>query len=159
MKQFVIEDNKLTLLIKKSPFLVRLIFFPISFLFFILPIGGMVAYLVSGNEFHIGFLFGIFISSLLGIYMLRITLWNTFGKEVIIFNNSKVTYTADYGWFKDSLKSKVINSISFSILNVGYEEDNTGVLFIGDKESNIESVAKLPINELEDLIKELKIIN
>ena len=96
---------------------------------------------------------------LMGFYMLRVSLWNTYGYETIVFDKQKVTYEANYGWFKDGKKTKDINPLVFSIKQVGYEEDKKGTLMIGTDDSCIECVTKIPIREIEELIEKLKNIN
>ncbi len=156
MNQYIITENTLILKVKKSPVFIRSILFLFSFLFFVLPIVGMAGYIFMRKGFHASFLFGIFFFGLLGFYLLRISLWNTYGKEEITFNGNQVSYVADYGWFKDSLKTKEINIITYSIRPIGYEDDNEGALVIGECESTIECVTKMPISDIEKLIEKLK---
>jgi len=35
------------------------------------------------------------------IYLVRLFLWNTYGKEIIFEENQSIVYLADYKWFKD----------------------------------------------------------
>lgn len=156
MKQYWLNNNELTLKVKKAPLFIRGVMFIFSFLFFTLPSLGMIASVLSGNKLHIGFFIGIGVFGLLGFYLLRISLWNTYGSEKIIFTKLNTTYEVDYKWFKDGKKVKEIIPLTFSIIPVGYEEDNTGVLKIGNNDSSINCVTKLPIIEIEKLIIELK---
>lgn len=109
-----------------------------------------------GDGFHFGFLFGIALFGLLGFYLLRVFLWNSYGKETIIFTNDGITYEADYGWFKSSKQFANIVETHFMISPIGYEDENLGVLIIRINESTIETVTKLPQETLEKLIQELK---
>lgn len=156
MNQYLIENNILTLKVKKSPLFILIVMYLFSFLFFILPIMGLTFALVNGSDFHIGFLFGIFFFGLMGFYLLRLTLWNTFGKELLIFNENQISYIIDYGWFKDSLKTKEIASKTYSIKQIGYDDDDEGVLVIENDNEKIECVTKISINEIKQLIIELK---
>lgn len=156
MKQYQLNNNELILKVKKSPFLVRFIMFIFSFVFFLAPLSGMIFSILLGKGFHFGFFIGIGIFGLLGFYMLRISLWNTYGFEKIIFNKKHVTYLANYKWFKDSEKTKEIEPLLFSITSIGYEEDNEGVLKIGFDNSSIECATKMPIPEIKKLIEELE---
>ena len=157
MAQAKLENNVLTLKVKKSPYLIRILLFVFSFLFFVAPFLGMLISIQLGNKFHIGFVIGIIVFGLLGFYMLRISLWNSFGKETIVFHKSEIIYEADYKWFKDGKKASKINPPYFSIIPIGYKEDNIGALFICDENENefIESVVKIPIEQLEGLIDTL----
>lgn len=81
--------------------------------------------------------------------MLRISLWNTFGKEIIKISGNKLNYIADYKWFKDKIKEFNFENINFYLNKVGYEEDNKAVLIIKfDKETVLETVTKIDIENL-----------
>lgn len=154
-KQYEINSNVLVLRVKKAPLFVRSVMFFFTSLFFLLPLTGMILGLAMGKGMHIGYLIGLFIFGLLGFYMLRMSLWNTYGKETITFNHENVIYLADYGWFKDGKKQKEINAPrEYSIRQIGYEDDNKGGLVIG-LDDPIICVTKMPIVELEELIDKL----
>lgn len=92
--------------------------------------------------------------------MLRISLWNTYGKESIEFGKNKLVYIADYHWFKDKVKEFTFENINYDIRQVGYEEDNKGVLVIKcDNDKVLETVTKITIFDLESLIIRLDNIN
>lgn len=153
--QYELNNNLLVIKVKKAPFFVRTVMFFFSFLFFILPLTGMILGLSMGKGMHVGYLIGLLFFGILGFYMLRISLWNTFGQEIIKFEKDKITYVADYGWFKDGVKQKEkTESQCYSFLNVGYEEDKLGCLVIGENDPII-CVAKISIVELEELIIKL----
>ena len=109
--------------------------------------------MLNGAPLKIGYLIGIGLGGLLGFYIFRIYLWNSFGKEIIIFNKNDVSYVADYRLFSDGEKNKKFDTLTYSITPIGYEEENLGLLTIGIEDNKIESVVKLPINQLEELIK------
>ena len=154
-RQYELHDNTLVLRVKKAPLFVRSVLFFFSFLFFLLPLVGMILGLAMGQGMHIGYLIGMFFFGLLGFYMLRISLWNTFGKETITFGAHEITYIADYGWFKDGKKEKEVSDfVLFSIRPIGYEDDNKGRLIIG-RDEPIHCVTKMPTPELEELIEKL----
>nr|WP_299202434.1 hypothetical protein [uncultured Brumimicrobium sp.] len=156
MKQYQIEGNKLILKVKKSPLFIRIIFFTVAILFFIMPLAGMLMYISLGNGFHIGFLMGVFFFGIMGFYILRMALWNTYGKETITFNKDQIKYIADYGWFKDGSTSvKTPDSIDYSIRNIGYEDEHKGALIIGGGERPIFCVTKMKNEEINELIEVL----
>jgi hypothetical protein len=152
MPSFTFENNLLRLKVKKSPFVIRAILFIVAFASFIFPTTGMVISITSGHGLHFGFLIGIGIFSLLGFYLLRIALWNTYGEELILFSKEEIIYEANYGWFKDGKKEIGIVSPKYSFKSAGYEEDNEGVLIISSESSQLESVVKMPVTELEALL-------
>lgn len=96
----------------------------------------------------------------MGFYLLRIALWNTYGKEIITFNNDIIDYIADYGWFKDSKKQIAVKErLDYGIMPIGYEEDHEGTLIISLEELNIVCVTKMPISEIEKLIEKLHVMD
>ncbi len=157
MIQHELNNRELTLRVKSSPVFIRAIMFLFAFLFFLLPCVGMILSMTMGNNFHIGFLIGIGFCSLMGFYLLRIALWNTYGVEVINFETNKVVYEVNYGWFKDGKKIKEIEPLIFSIKEIGYEEDNKGSLVIGSDDLCIECATKMSIDEIKSLIAKLEI--
>ncbi|MDO5980004.1 hypothetical protein [Flavivirga spongiicola] len=106
MKSYEINNNQLILKVRKSPVFIRSVMFLFSFLFFFSPLMGIALSISMGYQFHFGFLIWIGLFGLMGFYMLRISLWNTYGYETIVFDKQKVTYQANYGWFKDGKKLK-----------------------------------------------------
>jgi hypothetical protein len=158
MKQFDFQNDILFLKVKKSPLIVRIIFFIMSLGFFFIPVPGTAIAMSTGNGLKLGYFIGIAISLLGGFYMLRVSLWNTYGEEKIEIAGNKVIYEANYGWFKDGKKEIYFDRLSYSVKSIGYEEDNKGLLMIDSGEGKIESVVKMPIDELKELINLLEIM-
>ncbi|MGB0915255.1 MAG: hypothetical protein ACPGVI_04240 [Crocinitomicaceae bacterium] len=157
-KQYSIEGNELTISVKKAPILGRVLLYFITALTSLGPIAGIISSLASGSGFHISMFFGLVISGLIAFFLLRSSLWNTFGKETIIFNKNELIYSADYGWFKDKIKSLPITTeLHFEVNPVGYEEDNKGTLIIFNSEDGFVCTAKVDVDELNRLIEELRI--
>lgn len=111
--------------------------------------------LSNGGGITFGSVITIAIFSLLGFYLLRISLWNTFGKEIIEFNQDKITYTTDYGWFSDKVKEISVENLSCLIKPD--ESKTKGVLILEANKIQIESVVQLPISVLEEVIKQAKL--
>jgi len=155
MKQYHYQNNILNLKVKKSPFLVRTVMFVLAFSLFILPIGGAIFGIALGSGLHIGYFIAIGICSLIGFYTLRVSLWNTYGEEIIQIFENRIIYEANYGWFKDGKKETVIINPHFYAVSAGYEEDNEGVLVISSDDVMVESVVKMPITQLEQLVSKL----
>lgn len=152
MQQYNLSNNTLNLKVKKSPFLVRVVMFSLAFSFFIFPIVGAVFSVALGSGLHIGFFIGIGIFSLVGFHTLRVSLWNTYGEENIQFLESKIIYEANYGWFKDGKKEISISNPKFYALAAGYEEDKEGTLVITSNEAEIDTVVKMPMTEVGELV-------
>ncbi|MDR6968950.1 hypothetical protein J2X31_002976 [Flavobacterium arsenatis] len=156
MSQFSFENQQLKLQVVKSPLFIQGVLFLFTFLCFTLPIFGLIFNAIQGEGIKFGGILVLGIFSLIGFYMLRVSLWNRYGKEVIVFKNDEITYFADYKWFKDGEKSIDKNAIVYSIKPAGYEDENKGVLLISNGKSQIESVIKMSIQDIEIVIQLLK---
>lgn len=156
MKQYIIESNQLILKVNKSPIIVRVLLYIVTFLFIFLPLVGISFAMITGGELKFGMFISIGIFGLISFYMLRISLWNTYGSEIIAFDAGKIIYKADYGWFVDGRKEYEIEKPQFEIKQIGYESDSIGVLLIRDDKNYLETVTKISIKELENLIDVIK---
>lgn len=156
MEQIKIKENRLILRVKKSPLLGRILLYVITFLSITLPLGGFIVNMINGGELKFFNMVFLFIFGLIAFYMLRVSLWNTYGKESIEFGKNKLTYVADYYWFKDKVKEFDFENIKYEVKLIGYEEDNKGVLVIKfDDDKVLETVTKIQIFDLESLINRL----
>jgi hypothetical protein len=157
MKQYELLENELILRVKRAPVIIRALFFLFSFSIFIAPIAGLLFSIANGGGIHLGFFVAIGIFALLGFYMLRISLWNTYGSEKIIFGEEEVIYQADYGWFKsEKIVEKRIKSCIFSFYLIGYQDEGMGSLQIDIADKTITCVTKMPKESVVELLKQLK---
>ena len=99
MKPYQITNNQLELYVKPSPKLGSGFIAFLSLIIFVGPILGMFLGFSAGAEFHIGYLLGIGLSSLVAYHFYKLYHWNTCGKEVFTFSENKLNYHADYGKF------------------------------------------------------------
>lgn len=152
MHQYRFKNNILNLKVKKSPLAIRIVMFFLAFAFFVFPVLGTIVGILAGSGLQFGYFIAIGIFSLIGFYLLRVSLWNTYGEETIEILETKIIYEANYGWFKDGKKEMATVVPEYSFKSAGYEEDNEGVLVITSEESQIESVVKMPMNDLESLL-------
>ena len=113
----------------------------------------------AGQPFHFKFLFGMAISSIIGVYILRFALWNSFGKEIIELKPESITYTSDYRIYRDNKNHKRDGKLTFSYRPIGYIEDQMGCLTIHTGAEVIKSVVKMSIIDINSLIKELNTTN
>ncbi|NTD99966.1 hypothetical protein G6M26_42760 [Agrobacterium tumefaciens] len=156
MEYIIYQNDKITLKGRKSPLLISVILFPTSFLFFLLPIYGLTLSLFHGNGITFFSIIIIAIFFMLGYYLLRISLWNTFGKEIIWIGHEKIVYEADYGWFKGDKKEIYLENLNYLIKPCEFEKNNMGVLILESDKSKIECVVQVPIIELETLLINLR---
>ena len=159
MKQYSLTGNKLHLKVKKTPFLVRIFLISLTSFIFLMPFISAILIISSDSEFKLGnFLLFIF-CGLVGFYFLRLTLWNIYGREIIIFKENKFSYNTDYKWFKGKMQHLEINEpLEFGINPIGYEEDFKGALEISSGELFFHCVTKMPEAELKELIIELEFL-
>lgn len=154
MKQYEIHGNSLVLKVKKAPAFVRGLLFVIAFLFFIHPLVGIV-FFAPFEGFHFWYFIWLVVYAVLGFYLLRLALWNTYGKEKITISKNSVNYFVDYGWFKDRIKEAQIDApVTFSVNPNGYS-DRRGRLKIGQNRAAIISAVRMPLEQLQELIGEL----
>ena len=157
--QYSIDNNKLSLRVKKPHFLLRFLLYFMSCVILLGPIIGFIISIKAGQPFHFKFLFGMAISSIIGVYILRFALWNSFGKEIIELNPESITYTSDYRIYRDNTNHKRDGKVTFSYRPIGYIEDQMGCLTIHNGTEVIKSVVKMSIIDIKSLIKELNTTN
>ncbi len=154
-KQHQLHGNKLSLTVSKAPLFVRFVMFLFTLLFFLITLVGVLG-LVTAEKIEIRSIILIIIFGVLSFYMLRISLWNTYGKEVIIFHKAKIEYLADYRWFKGGkIEIDINGQPEFGMQQIGDEKDKKGVLLIGLEKPNIICVTAIPNIELEEIIDKL----
>ena len=156
-KKYTINNNIFELYVKKSPVIGRGFLLFLAFIMVALPVLGIVLNFMEGNAFHFGYIIGLGIFSLISFYFVRLFLWNTYGKEVIAFRETTVSYYVDYHYFKGNQKEINFERLSYSIVPIGFEEEQVGHLVITASETDgIESGVNMDIDELVELIAVLE---
>lgn len=153
MNQYNFKNNILRLKVKKAPLIFRAIIFFCASAFFVLPVIGVIFDIAFGGSLNIGHFIGVGVFYVIGFYVLRVFLWNTYGNETIEILENKIIYEANYGWFKGGRTEMEITSPAYSFKSVGYEEDNETVLVISSENAQMESVVKMPIDEIKALLR------
>lgn len=149
------SDSSVTIFVKKSPLLIRLVLSVVLAIMILIPLWASYLVLSAGDGLHIGLVFSFLFFWGLGFYMLRILLWNSVGREILILGNEKIEYIADYGFFKDGRKEIETNQLATEII---YEDDSNntvGRLRLTSNNESIESVVKIRFAELKELQKEI----
>jgi hypothetical protein len=157
MEQISLKNNLLLIKVKKTPIIVITVLYIFTFLFFLFPLSWLVS-LTMGYQFSPASLIFPTIFSFAGIYLLRLTLWNTYGEEKICFNPNQISYQVSYGWFKANLKEITTSNFHYSITPHPSGE-NIGTLTMSDGTTEINSVIPLQIARLEELIVKIKNLN
>lgn len=157
-KQYQFSNSKIELFVKPSPKIVRLFLLIMTFILIGLPILSFCLIATSQTPFHIGFLIGWGVFSLLSFYFYKLFLWNTYGKEVIEIKENNLIYYADYKKFIRNQQEKTFKNLTFAINQVGYDSEQLGVLiFLNNNELLLETATIIPIKELKKLIEEFEI--
>ena len=149
------DKKQIVISVRKSPLFIRIALMIVFILFIIGPILGLVIMIMEKERLK----FGTFISFALfwgfAYYVFRVLSWNTFGKEHFSFTE-KVQYYSDFKYFKDSFKEFDNSDLSFEFEEIGYKEDNEGILIIKNSNETLKSVIKVKIPELKESIERLK---
>lgn len=157
MKRYQIINNQLELYVEPSSRIGRGFLAFLGLVIFIAPIFGMLLGLSLGAEFHIGYLIGIGLSTLVAYHFYKLFHWNTCGKEVITISDNKVNYHADYGKFVSNKQELNFEDLSFHIKPVGYKKEQLGILLVEVAEKKfIETVVILPLATLNEIVEKLK---
>lgn len=141
-----IVNNKIIIHGKKVPkgILIFLGFFVLAAV--VIPILATVLLVQSKEGLSIGIFITYFICGLIGFYMLRLLLWNAYGKEILVITPEKITYCADFKFFLGNSKEFPINETSkkdlaLRINIMGETDENTEKSNVFNEED--------PINESE----------
>ena len=156
-KRFVFDNEKkeMVIFIKPSPLFTRIILSIVIGISISIPILVTAFAIYSRAELKIGLFFSYFLFFGIGFYLLRVFLWNCYGKEVIIFNKENIKYYADYKYFKDGRQTiKNVNlDIYFSEFTEGSEKK--GILIIENEKEKITSCIKLPKKEVKLIVDKI----
>ncbi|MDM1391529.1 hypothetical protein HX052_16455 [Myroides marinus] len=156
MNQIELKGNTLILRVKKSNLFSRIVLYFITILSAALPLVGFFLNLLSFGELGFFSLMVLLLTWLFCFLTLRISLWNTYGKEIITISKTKLEYTVDYNWFKDKIKEFDYEYITYTFKQVGYEEDNKGVLVLDLNNGGVfQRVTKIDIESLNDFISKM----
>jgi hypothetical protein len=145
------NDSSLIIAVRKSPVAIRIILMIVFVLFIIAPVATTVVVVNSGKGLNFGIAVMYFIFWLVGFYVLRLALWNSFGKEVLTFTQDSIIYEADYKLFKDGKIMIENKDIQINIVENKHRNENTGTLTLKSSSGKIETVSRLPISVLTEL--------
>jgi len=159
-KRYTLNNNTLELYVKKSLPIGRGFLLFLAFVVVAMPILGMVLNFLDGGGFHFGFLIGLGIFSLIGFYFVRLFLWNTYGKEVIVIGKDTVSYYVDYHYFKGNQQEIAYEELVFGIEQIGFDDEKLGRLLIAaDDKDYIHSSVNMDLRELEELVRKLTVVD
>lgn len=152
-KRFCYVDQTLTLIVKPSPIVIRVVFLLLAFLSVFLPLMGMVFAALFGSDFHIKYIIILGVCTLFGFFFLRLFLWNSFGQEVIELKEKTLTYYADYKWFKGNQQTYSFENLTLDFVSVGFRAEEIGhLLFVSGEKVFLESSVDLSVGDLMEII-------
>lgn len=150
--RIVHKNNEIIISSQPSPLIARIILKFIIIISALIPIAAVIAMIISEIGFHFGVLISFILFWGIGIYLIRVFLWNKFGREILSYQPDKISYLADYKYFKDSIRE-----ISTDNLDASKVEKESGVIVkFSNGESTIMTVLPITLKEAENIIMETK---
>ena len=122
---------------------------------FIAPVLVTIILLVTGSGLSFGLIISYIIFWAVGYYLLRIILWNTFGKEIITFENDKITYHCDYKYFQDNKKEIKTDQLRIEIIKSEHHTE-LGLFCFTNSDEKIEMVIPVSIAQLVPVEEEIR---
>lgn len=155
-RQINIEGNQLTISARKTPLFIRIMLTLFLVIIALIPIAVTIFTLTYGDGPHIRIAFSYLLCWGVGFYLLRIVLWNSVGKEILILNPETVSYVADYKLFKDGRKAIPTRELQTEIIYEDEPNRALGRLMLISNLTSIETVLLTTIEELEEVRKVIK---
>ena len=155
-KQIEISGSQLTIFTKKTPVFIRIVLTLILTILTLIPLAATFFVLTYGDGPHIGIAFSFILCWGVGFYLLRVTLWNSVGREILKLEPKKISYIADYRLFKDGRQEISTTDLETEIIYEDEPNKPIGRLRLKNKTTSIETVIQTKITELEELEKEIK---
>jgi len=116
------NDYNLDLVIKtdKAPLSIRLFLGIFMIIGFLTPLIVLIFSFYSDLEIGFSYIITLIIGVGVGFYLLRLILWNTYGKEILKITPERVDYHCDYRYFKGN--KKILEGSPFRIKPIfGYK--------------------------------------
>ena len=146
---------RVTLTVKPPPLLSRYVLGLFTMVLFCLPLASCIYGLLWGSGPHLGYVFLLLCFAMLGVFVLRIYLWISYGKEEIEFSQIGVKYMPSSRYFTGPGKS-LKSPYSLSYMPTWEEGSQIkGVLTIISEGNEIRTAVKLPFEDLERLYVQL----
>lgn len=159
-EQILYENNKLELSIKRPTHFVIIFLLSAASLCIIVPLVIFFNLLMQSEE---GFRIQSFtivlslIPILFGLFLMKTFLLNFYGKEIYIFEETKIRFWTDYKFFKTEKLEFKIKKLKFNKEQSGFDKEEKAVLMIETDSMKHKSKVELNEQELNHLIEELNI--
>ena len=155
---FMIEfnDSQLSILATKAPLIIRIVLALALLALILIPIAVTIVILTWFDGLELGIVFSFILCWGVGFYLLRLILWNSFGRETLILNPDKIIYLADYRLFKDGREEIGTKNLEMEVIYGVKSNKPSGRLMLKSNTTSIETVLQVPISELEELISKIE---
>ena len=142
------KENYFSISVKKPPKILRITLILTILISILLPVILMSIMIIQRTELKIQIFlaFGLFWG--IAYYLFRVFSWNNYGKEFFEFDNKKISYYADFKYFKDNARIIDNKNLMIEIIESPEKSDDFGFLRISNKTDKIESCIKVSMNEL-----------
>ena len=164
------SDNiSLTINERKANKIILGVIISLASIIFLSPIISLLVLLTLGNGISFGLIATCIVSWIISGYLLKLYLWNKYGKEVFIITNDSLSLYYDYHFFKDKHQKIYFKSISVyieyndklkkltkKVLDVIGEQKSIMTFRVGDK--FVSTKNELPIEVIANIAKHLKCV-
>ncbi len=152
--QIKIEGNQVIIKSSKSPLAIRITLIVILLICILIPIVATISIMSERKGLHIGIFIAFLFFWGIGFYMLRLILWNTFGREIITLEKDTLTYEADFRYFRDGKNLISTKKLEVAAIPID-DEKNLGILLFTSCDQQLASVLKVPIQRLTEIATEI----
>lgn len=150
--QINFNNNILVIQAKRAPLFILIVLGFVLLAFAYIPFGVLFYTINSGKGMHVGVFLSFGLCGLLGFYLLRLILWNAFGKEVYEIHKNTINYHSDYKWFKDNKKQFQRDTLSHKLIE---SQDDLGFLHLEDGTTEHTSSLAVSIDQLHKIMVKL----
>ena len=112
INSFVQDDKLLVIRANRAPGFILVSLILITLIAAVIPILSLIYRGISGEGLHLGNFILLFLFGFIDFFLIRITLWNYYGKEVYVLNSKTIEYYPDYNWFKGEKREYSKNLIT-----------------------------------------------
>ena len=141
-----------------------ILFFCITF--FLAPIIVLFFIITMGESISFGLFISFIVSLITSGYLLRLYLWNQYGKEVFIIQQNDLISYYDYKYFKDNYRKEHFESIriyfthkgrkvnaSKSLDNIEEIKSKYSIICFNLNGKDIKSIGKIPVEVIINIAK------
>ncbi|UTW61293.1 hypothetical protein KFE98_14900 [bacterium SCSIO 12741] len=151
-----IGENQIVIHHKKTPLGIRIFLIVVAVCCAIIPFSVLGFLVSSAKGFHIGVVIGFAFFGWLAFFMLRLFLWNSFGKEVLTFHDDHIHYLADYRYFKDGKKEIPVSGLVIDIFQEEGGYEHLGRMEFQQGETVVRTALPIELAELKTTLEKIK---